>query len=239
MQNIIEKIQSGELSQKQLIAELVAYENNTVDEYNAVVDIAEQHQAQITALEKAAAAREEDIKVIANEGLKAVSYSKTLESENLRLKADNKDIKLLRNENKALKKLKAKHIETAKKQQVRIDSLLKDCRDYRNEIKHNRSDIARLRLTGWKSMGKYAFTIFPSRTNVEDAGSTEKQVNLVIMDKIGNMKILGVNKDGIVTQPRSHNFKLEDEHIDFVTGFDRIAREDGYTFSDRVLQLVN
>ena len=239
MQNIINKIQSGELSQVQLIDELVTYHSATLNEYDEACDVVENNQGEIKKLEADKARLERNIKLIADEGLKAVAYTATLESENIRLKADSKEIKQLRNDNKSLKKLKVKHAESSKKQMARIESLTKDCRDYRKEVAINKSDIARLRLTGFKEMGKYNFTIFPSKTNITEGGKIEKQVNLVIMDKSGNMKILGVNKDGIVTQPRSHNFKLEDEHVDFITSFDRIARDDGYQFTDRVLKLVN
>jgi len=239
MQNIIDKIQSGELSQVQLIDRLVTYHSTPLNEYDEACDVVENNQLEIKKLEAKASARDLDIKAIAKEGLNAVKYAKTLESENIRLKADSKEIKQLRNDNKSLKKLKVKHAESSKKQIARIESLTKDCREYREQIAVNKSDIARLRLTGFKEMGKYNFTIFPSKTNISESGQVEKQVNLVIMDKAGNMKILGVNKDGIITQPRSHNFKLEDEHIDFITSFDRIAKADKYQFTDRVLQMVN
>ena len=85
----------------------------------------------------------------------------------------------------------------------------------------------------------YSFTIFPSKTTVAENGKAEKQVNLVIMDKIGNLKILGVDSEGEITQPRSHNFKLEEEHANFIKDFDKIARDSGYEFTDAVLQLVN
>jgi len=239
MQNIINKIQSGELSQVQLIDRLVTYHSTTLNEYDEACDVVENNQEEIKKLEADKTRLEHNIKLIADQGLKAVAYTAKLESENIRLKADSKEIKQLRNDNKSLKKLKVKHAESSKKQMARIESLTKDCRDYRKEIAINKSDIARLRLTGFKEIGKYNFTIFPSKTNITEGGKIEKQVNLVIMDKAGNMKILGVNQEGVVTQPRSHNFKLEDEHVDFITSFDRIARDDGYQFTDRVLKLVN
>ena len=239
MQGIIDNILSGELSQKQIIDELVLFNDVTINEYNEACDINESNQLKINKLEADARQRETNINTIEVNALKAVDYAKSLESANILLKADSKDVKQLRNENKSLKKLKANHAESSKKHITRIESLTKDCKDYRAQIVVKNSDIARLRLTGFKTIGKYSFTIFPSKTDIAENGKIEKQVNLVIMDQNGNLKIIGVNKQGEVTQPRSHNFKLEDEHIDFITSFDRVARADNFQFTDRVLQLVN
>ena len=114
MENIIQKIQSGELSQVQLIETLVAYENQNVDDYNAIVDEAEANDRECEKLRVEAAKREDDIRVIADQGLHAVDYAKKLEdhirkldAEVIRLKSEVKEIKQLRNENKSLKKLKA------------------------------------------------------------------------------------------------------------------------------------
>jgi len=239
MQKIIDKILSGDLSQKNLIEELIKFNDESINEYNEACDVNDANQLKINKLEADARQREANIVTIEKNALIAVDYAKSLESANISLKADNKDIKQLRNENKSLKKLKANHAQSSKKQLARIESLTKDCKDYREQIAVNKSDIARLRLTGMKTIGKYSFTIFPSKTEIVENGKAEKQVNLVIMDSNGNLKIIGVNKQGEIAQPRSHNFKLEDEHIDFITSFDRVAKADKYQFTSRVLQLVN
>ena len=239
MQKIIDKIQAGELSQIQLISELVQYNEKTISEYDEACDVVENNQTKIEEMEAEQKRIVKYAEVIKNQGLVAVDYAKSLESKNIILSAENKEIKQLRNDNKSLKKLKAKHAETSKKQITRIDSLTSDCRDYRAQIAVNKSDIARLRLTGMKTIGDYSFTIFPSKTKIADKGVIETQVNLVVMDNKGNMKVIGVNSDGIVTQPKSHNFKFNDEHINFITSFDRVARSDKYQFTDRVLQMVN
>ena len=239
MQNIINKIQSGELSQIQLINELVKYNDQTINEYEDACTVVDNNQEQIKKLEADAKLKSSYADKIKSEALKAVDYAKALESKNIILSAENKEVKQLRNENKSFRKLKAKHIETSKKQIVIIEALKKDCRDYRAEITTKKSDIARLRLTGMKTIGEYSFTIFPSPTKIAENGKIEKQVNLVAMDKKGNMKVIGVNSEGVVTQPKSHNFKFKDEHVDYITSFDRVARADKYQYTDRVLQLVN
>ena len=51
MQKILDKIIAGELSQKELIGELVTYELKTVDEYNVSCDVVDNNQAKIAEME--------------------------------------------------------------------------------------------------------------------------------------------------------------------------------------------
>ena len=103
MQDIIDKILDGELSQKQLIEELVNYNDTTIAEYDEAVTVVENNQIAINKLEADARQREDNIKTIEKNALLAVDYAKKLESDNISLKAANKDMKALKAENKKLK----------------------------------------------------------------------------------------------------------------------------------------
>jgi len=239
MQNIINKIQSGELSQVQLIDRLVTYHSTTLNEYDEACDVVENNQEEIKLLRSQIKQLETENTKIKVDALEKAKHALSVGSEILRLKSDNKILKRSENENKALKKLKAKHIENAKQAKIKNDSLIRDCKDYRGQIAKQRSDIARLRLTGCKDVDNYSFTLFPSKIKVGENGKTDQRINLVVMDNVGNMKIVGVNDSGEVAIPACNDFKLNDAQTDFITSFDRIAKADKYQFTDRVLSMVN
>ena len=239
MQKIIDAIQSGELSQKQLIEGLVQYNDKTNAEHDEACDVVENNQAVIQKLEaekRQLIAENAKIKV---EALATAKHATSVGSEMLRLKSDNKILKPLQKENSSLKKLKAKHIEGAKQLRIKNDSLIRDCKDYRAQIAKNQSDIARLRITGFKDVDNYSFTLFPSKIKVEENGEINQRINLVLMDNVGNMKIVGVNSDGEVAIPECNDFELNEAQTDFITSFDRIAKADKNQFTDRVLAMVN
>jgi molybdopterin/thiamine biosynthesis adenylyltransferase len=236
MQNLINKIQDGELSQKQLITELVKFNEQTIEEYEAACDVVDNNQVEISNLKKQAVTREKNIQTLKDEVLKAVSFAKKFESENIIFKAENKEIKQLRSENKSLKNSKAKAIDRSKNQITRIESLTKDCREYRAKIAVKNSDIARLRLTGAKVIGGYSFTIFPSKVS----GGDDKGEKVVLLAHNGTGAFKAVTfDDGEVAQPKSHTFKFNDEQESFIESFDRIAKADKYQFTDRVLAMIN
>ena len=236
MQSILDKIQNGELNTKQLLNELLEYDNKTVDEYDAACDLNDSNTAEITNLTTEAAAREANILTLKEKALEALGYAKSFESENILLKSECKEVKLLRNENKALKKLKAKHIESSKSLTVKNEALTKDCREYRKSIAVKNSDIARLRLTGFKEIGSTSFTIFPSKVS---GGSTDdRKVVLLAHNNKGLFKTVTV-EDGEVVQPKSHTFKFSKAQSDFILSFDALAKADNYNFTDRVLAAIN
>ncbi len=59
MQNIINKIQSGEITNSQLLTELVNYDNKSSDEYNEIVGILESRDKSIAELEHVASKQHE------------------------------------------------------------------------------------------------------------------------------------------------------------------------------------
>ena len=63
MQELINKINSGELSNKQIIEELVVFNDKTVDEYNEACDIIENSRAHLEELEKTNAEYEHTLKM--------------------------------------------------------------------------------------------------------------------------------------------------------------------------------
>ncbi len=235
MQNIIDKILSGELSQKQLIQELVEYNDTTIAEYDEAVTVVENNQMAITKLEADARQRESDINTIEKNALVAVEYAKSLESKNIILERNSKELKSLKADNKKLKAQTKRQAEANKKAIARAESLTSDCKEYRKQIARNKSDIARLRLTGAKAVGNITFTIFPSKVSSDDG---VERVVLMAHDNKGCMKMVTV-EDGEVKQAKSTNFKFSNTQEDFITGFDDVAKEDGYQFTDQVLRMVN
>ena len=236
MQDIINKIFSGEFSQNALVDALVDYNDKTNAEYDEACDVVERNQQAIQLLEAKARQREDNIKTIETEGLKAVAYARTLESDNIRLKAVNKEVKALKADNKKLKEQTKRQAEANKKAVARADSLTKQYVLLNKEISSQKSNIARLRLTGQKNIGRYSFTIFPSK--ISGDGRDEKKVVLLASDNQGCMKCVTID-DGLVAQPKSHNFKFNEEQEEFIRNFDSIAATDGYQFTDRVLSLIN
>ena len=236
MQNIIDKILSGELSQKQLIEELVAFNESTVNEYNEACEVVENNQMAINKLEATGRQREDNIKTIEKNALLAVDYARTLESDNAILKQSNKEAKALKAENKKLKAQTKRQAESNKKATARGESLTKQFVALNKEISVLKSDRARLRLTGHKEIGKYAFSIFP--TKVHPGVSDERKIVLLAHDTNGCFKSVTF-ENGEVHQARSHAFKFNQEQKDFIEGFDAVAKADKYQFTDRVLSLVN
>lgn len=236
MQNIIDKIQTGDMTDNQLLAMLTAYHEKACDEYDEACTVVENNQLEINKLEANARQREENIKTIEKNALKAVDYARTLESDNSRLKAGSKELKGLRADNKKLKAQTKRQAEANKKAIGRAESLTKQWVDQCKQVSSLKSDVARLRLTGQKDMGKYSFSIFPSK--ISGDGSNKKIVCLMAHDRKGCMKAVTI-EDGEVVQPRSHTFKFDEEQEGFIHDFTRIAEEDGHQFTDRVLSLVN
>ena len=235
MQDIIDKILEGELSQKQLIEELVNYNDTTIAEYDEAVTVVENNQIAINKLEADARQREDNIKTIEKNALVAVDYARTLESDNIRLKSANKEQKSLKAENKKLKAQTKRQAEANKKAISRAESLTNDCKEYRKQIARNKSDIARLRLTGARAVGNVTFSIFPSKVSSDDG---VERVVLMAHDNKGAMKMVTV-EDGEVKQAKSINFKFSKAQEEFITSFDSVAKEDNYQFTDRVLSMVN
>jgi hypothetical protein len=236
MQSIINKILSGELSQKDLISELVTFNDDTLNEYDAACDVVENNQKAITKLEADARQREGNIKTIEKNALLAVDYARTLESDNTILKQNNKEAKALKAENKKLKAQTKRQAESNKKATARGESLTKQFVSLNKEISVLKSDRARLRLTGHKEIGKYAFSVFP--TKVHPGVSDERKIVLLAHDTKGCFKSVTC-ENGEIHQARSHAFKFNKEQKDFIEGFDAVAKADKYQFTDRVLSLVN
>lgn len=235
MQDIINKILDGELSQKQLIQSLVDYNEASLAEYDEAVTVVENNQMAITKLEADARQRETNIGTIEKNALLAVDYARTLESDNIRLKSANKELKSLKADNKKLKSQTKRQADANKKAIARAESLTSDCKVYRNQIAQNKSDIARLRLTGAKAVGNVTFHIFPSKVSSDDG---VRRVALIAHDNKGAMKCVAV-EDGKAVQAKSTNFKFSKAQEEFITDFDAVAKEDGYQFTDRVLRMIN
>jgi len=167
--------------------------------------------------------------------LLAVDYARSLESKNIILERNNKEFKAVKADNKKLKAQTKRQAESNKKAIARAESLTDDCKVYRKQIAQNKSDIARLRLTGAKAVGNVTFHIFPSKVSSDDG---VKRVALMAHDNKGAMKCVAV-EDGKAVQAKSTNFKFSKAQEEFIIDFDTVAKEDGYQFTDRVLRMVN
>ena len=258
---LIEGIQSGDLNNNQILTMLVKFNDSVVDEYNTVVDEYDTALAQIAELEAAdtlaklsLAALTSQVKELTQDNATLTGYTAslsstlkkvnahnaTLKSDLIRLQANSRSITQLENENKGLKANKAKHLKKKKAQEIAIATLTNEARVYRQQIAKKDSDIARLRLTGNKVIGKYSFCIFPSLITTHDGGHSAKKVALAVFNEEGCFKIIRTAyDDGAIIQPRSHNFKFNAEQTSFIEDFCKIAKADGQQFTNRVLQLVN
>lgn len=239
MQNIINGVQSGEWSQKQLVGELIKFNDRTIEEYDGACDQVDLRDAEIEALKKELKLKDKQLADAESAAVKILEQGKTMKADNILMKAQLKDYPAQLRENKRLEKKAARLQESSQKYQKRSESLTKDCRDYRATIARKDSEMARLRLTGHKQIGNYSFHLFPSKVVVEEKGKAAERVNLMAMDGAGAMKIIGVNSEGEINQPESHNFCFDDEQSNFIRGFALVAEQDGWQFTDRVLSMIN
>ncbi len=240
MQAIIDGLQSGEWSQKQLIAELIKFNDRTITEYDEVCDQVDLRDAEIEALKKEVKLKDKQMAEAESAAAKVLEQVKTMKADNILMKAQLKDYPAQLKENKRLEKKAARLQESSKKYQTRSESLTKDCRDYRAIIARKDSEMARLRLTGHKQMGDCSFHLFPSKVVVENSKKQHvKRVNLIAMNGEGCMKIIGVDDNGDINQPKSHDFHFNAEQSNFIKGFALVAEQDGWQFTDRVLSMIN
>lgn len=254
MESILNAIQAGTISTADLLVRLNDFNNESVDEFNELSEAYEANEEQCTQLaallqetgDKLAMALDKctsqarSIGQLETLGMQAAALANTKEAEAIAANGKAKQFKLYENENKAYKKNKAAQIKKATEREKRIVSLTADNRTLRTALQTAKSDVARLRLTGSKKVGKYTFTLFPSKVKCTEGGKETKQVALVIHDSKGCMKIITQsNESGEILQPKSHNFKLDGEVADYINDFMRVAKAANWQFTDEVLTAIN
>ena len=137
MQEIINGIQQGEFSPKQLIEVLLAYEDRSVNEYNSALDRIETMENTNTLLglqlssankradeaEQALAEVESGIEALKANTKKIMNNADAQQAELIRTREINKTSKANAKENKALKANKAKQMKAAIEREKRITRL--------------------------------------------------------------------------------------------------------------------
>ena len=239
MQIILEKIQDGTWNRQQLLEALVAYHDKSVDEYDLACDQIDIRDEEINQLTLMTTDLKKVLGLSEENRMLAVGAAKELQAQNIIVDGQLQDYKATQDVNKtqykkigALSKSNATLI-------TRNDKLVKDNRLARQEVSEAASDLARMRMTGHKSIGNYSFHLFPSKVkNEADGGKIEERVHLVAMTKNGCMKLIGCENEQIL-QPNSHTFKFNEEQTKFIRAFDFIAQQDGWQFSDRLLRMIN
>lgn len=202
MQDIINKIQSGDITDNQLLKALTDYENKTVDEYNEIVDAVEaqnnvidQQAAEIKrgaeVLEKqhlALLKTEENKKIfLANEeSLKKQSIQFQVECKNLK-----HQISVLKKETKAQKEQTKRNKQALKVRDEKIKRLEKS--------KGNKFATDKLQeLNCIYSKGKDVLLIYPSLLTADIDGVRKRQVSLLYTNRNGCFVTAFLDKDNKV-----------------------------------------
>lgn len=250
MQELIEMIQSGDLTNNQILQRITKIHNTNCEEMDEAISQIEQLEAQatlnkVTILElhqKLNAAQGKikvqtnSITVIEKNALEAVNYAQDFQN-----KLNLADIKLAQlNQYKAeAKKLKPriKRLSEANAAHQKGRPILKaKAKNLQTRLDKMYLENAKLRMTGHKKVGKYSFTIFPVRVNTEHA---QNRVGLVVYNEEGAMKVLTRSAlSGEIIQPKSHNFKFKEEETTWINDFFNIADAHEHRFADPVLQFV-
>ena len=250
MQELIELIQSGDLTNNGILQRLTTLHNTNCEEMDEAISQIEQLEAQatlnqiatlelkskLTATEEAINAKNIAIKIIEQKGLEAVAYAQDFQNK---LTVAESQLKLMNQHKADLKKLKPriKRLASANEahQKYRKAAIPK-LRATEDRLALMHRENAKLRLTGHKKVGKYSFTIFPVKVNTEHK---DRKVGLVVYNQEGAMKVLTRNSlDGGITQPKSHNFKFNIEEDTWINSFFDVADAHDNRFDDAVLQLV-
>ena len=184
MQNIIEKIQDGDITNNKLLQELTTYENKVVDEYNAVIDAIEERNTQLEehshVLEKqdqAIRKQQENEKTLLKnqEDLKKQSIAFQLSD-----KTKEKQIIVLRKEAKAAKEQQKRNLAAAKAKDARIKKLEAEL------AKTKKADNQISPLNTIYSKGQDVLLIYPSKLTIGVDGSKKEHTCLLYTDRLGS-----------------------------------------------------
>lgn len=253
LQELINGIVAGDLNTNQILQQLTIYHEQNVVEINEAIDQIEALEGKNTLLQleynrvfgdlNVANARLEAIDksmdAVEKNSEKIMNNASTQTAELIRLRAENKTSKANAKDVKALRANKAAMVKKSAERELRMTKLEKGNRSLKLEIDRLNSDMARLRMTGQKTIGKYHFTLFPTKIDATDAGVKSRQVGLVCFNTEGAMKIIRTNAEGEIIQPRSHNFKFDDEQTDFIKTICGMAHANGHQFTNEILKAVN
>ena len=253
MQEIINGIQLGEFSPKQLIEVLLEYEDRSVNEYNSALDMIETMENTTTMLglqlssankradeaEQALAEVESGIETLKANSQKIINNSNAQQAELIRTRETNKTSKAHAKENKALKANKAKQMKAAIEREKRITRLETEKKELQATVNLQDTTIARLRMTGEKTIGDFKFTIFPSHITATDKGVVSKRLGLVAYKEDGNMRVVRAGDDGTIIQPKGNEFEFCKECISFIQDYSALAKAEGEVFTNKILRMVN
>jgi hypothetical protein len=250
MQELIELIQSGDLTNNQVLQRVTEIHNTNVEETDAMFDRIEELEstetinrlvtlelkAKLVESEKLSEARKQAIPVIEEQALISVAYAQDLENK-LMVKAKQlKDFNLLKGDAKKLKP-RIQRLSEANKAHQKYRKIIKPQMKELN-IKYDQMcrENAKLRMTGHKAVGKYNFTIFPVK--VASKTTTERRVGLCVYNSDGTMKVLTRDIEGNIEQPKSHTFRFNQEESTWINHFFDVTEAHDNRFDDAVLRLV-
>ncbi len=222
MQTLINSIQSGNLTTNQILEQLTTLHNNNCDEVDAYID-------RIKALEL------KETNLINH--LSKMTVNRNLFQNKLTVAdAQLKFLNQYKAENKKLKPRAIRLRESNAQYLLRNETLQKTLKTTELTVLALERENAKLRITGHKTVGKYEFTIFPVKVSTNETNI--RKVALCIYTAEGCMKILTRGINGDILQPKSHNFKFNQEELKFMNDFFDVAEAHNNRFDDAVLRLV-
>lgn len=196
MQNIIEKIQSGDITNNQLLKSLTTYENKTVDEYNEVIEALEDRNTKLDeqchvlekqhqAIQKQQSNEKTLIKNVDDLKKQSVAFQ-------LSNKTNEKTIAVLRKEAKAAKEQQKRNLAAAK---------IKD-----SKIKKLESELAKVKATGNQlgalhniyDKGDDVLLVYPTKLTLGVDGQRKEQACLLYTNRLGAFVTVFLDNDNEV-----------------------------------------
>jgi hypothetical protein len=251
MEELIELIQSGDLTNNQILTRVTTLHNQNCDEVNDLLDKIEALEAQATLNQLATlelkdklnnavakcAKQAKSIEIIEREGKKAVAHAK--EFQNRMVIAEAK-VKVLEKEMVEFKrqKLRIKRLTAANQSHQKGRTVIKkNMRKIKDELEEMCRENAKLRITGHKHVGKYGFSIYPVKVS---AGTAERQIGLIAQHEAGAMKVITRHPEtGVLNQPPSHTFKFNKVEAEWINSFFDVCDANDHRYTSEILRLVN
>ena len=191
MQNIIDKIQTGDISNNQLLQQLTTYNDKTVDEFNEVVDKVEElsdsleSQNNILVKQHAALLKQDNDKKIfqANEeSLKKQSVAYQLENQTLK-----RQIVIMKKDTKAIKEQVTRLKASSKLRDSKIKKLEK--------AKASKKDTKMDALDTIYCKNQDVLVVYPAKLLLGFEDSKQQQVVLLYTDRKGCFVTCFLNSD--------------------------------------------
>lgn len=249
MQELINLIQSGDLTNNQILQRITTIHDQNCDETDEAIECISALEAkdtlnQIVILELKSKLEQEQNKLIAQTKELEKGLAKETEMAQLaqkfqnklaitqlevqtfkQMKADNKklkpQVKRLKQANTNAAKRNIKHMQEKKAFRLQRDRALLEC--------------AKITMTGFKKVGKYTFSLFPVKVVTEDGGA---KIGLSVANDNGCLKVLTRTDTGEVIQPKSHNFKFNQTECGYIDEVFDLIEKGNHVFTNELLRFV-